>query len=190
MRKILGCLLIAIIVMATPLWAEGSPSPLAAAEQYFSIIEKGEVDAIARLISDDEEYVPEEDPETLESLQFMVEIFHMITHSFGQLTTAEETAVLEAQVTTPDMVWVFSEAIAEILPIAFELAMSEEEVTDAQMETMLVEAMMKYLYDPEAPRIVTPVALQLEFEDGQWYVVQTDELFSALIGNFDLAFTE
>ena len=190
MRKIFGCLLIAIFIMAAPLWAEGSPSPMAAAERYFSIIENGEVDAIARLISDDDEYVPEEDPETLESLQFMVEIFHMITHSFGQLTTTGDSAVLEAEVNTPDMVWVFSEAIAEILPIAFELAMSEEEVSDTQMETMLVEAMMRYLYDPEAPQIVTQVALQLEFDDGQWYVVQTDELFSALIGNFDLAFTE
>lgn len=190
MRKILGCLLIALIVMATPLWAEGSPSPLAAAERYFNIIEKGEVDAIARLISDDKEYVPEEDLETMESLQFMIEIFHMITHSFGQLTTTGNSAVLEAQVTTPDMIWVFSEAIAEILPLAFELAMSEEEVTDAQMETMLLQAMMKYLYDPKAPRIVTPVALQLESQDGLWYLVQTDELFSALIGNFDLAFTE
>ena len=190
MRKILGCLVIAIFIMAAPLWAEGSPSPVTAAERYFNIIEKGEVDAIARLISGEDEYVPEDDPETLESLQFMVEIFHMITHSFGQLTTAGDSAILEAEVTTPDMVWVFSEAIGEILPIAFELAMSEEEVTDAQMETMLVEAMMKYLYDPEAPRIVTQVALQLELRDGLWYVVQTDELFSALIGNFDLAFTE
>ncbi len=163
---------------------------MAAAERYFSIIEQGEVDVIARLISDDEEYVPEEDPETLESLQFMVEIFHMIAHNFGQLTTAGDSAVLEAEVTTPDMVWVFSEAIAEILPIAFELAMSEEEVSDTQMETMLVESMMKYLHDPEAPRIATPVVLQLESRDGLWYVVQTDELFSALIGNFDLAFTE
>ena len=190
MRKILGFLLIAFIVMATPLWAEGSPSPMAAAERYFNIIEKGEVDEIARLISDDEEYAPEEDPETLESLQFMVEIFHMVTHSFGQLTTSGTSAVLEAQVTTPDMVWVFSEAISEILPLAFELAMSEEEVTDVQMETMLVQAMMKYLYDPESPRIVTPVSLQLEMKDGLWHVVQTDELFSALIGNFDLAFPE
>jgi hypothetical protein len=55
---------------------------------------------------------------------------------------------------------------------------------------MLVQAMMKYLYDPESPRIVTPVALQLELRDGLWHVVQTDELFSALIGNFDLAFSE
>jgi hypothetical protein len=190
MRKILGCFLIAIIVLTTPLWAEGGTFPLAAAERYFTIIEKGEVDAIARLMADDENYIPEEDPETFKALQFMVEFFHMITHEFGQLTAGDGTAELEVEISSPDMMWVFNESITEFLPIAFELAMSEEEVIDSQMETLLMELMMKYLFDPQAPRIVTPVVMELELQDGLWHVMPTDEFLTALLGNFDQAISE
>lgn len=185
MRKLLVTMLFATLLAFSSIWANVQSTPEQAAELYFSIIEGGDIEQISRLLSQDEDLVLEEDPEFLEYMRFVNLIFSHVSHKFGELEMLGDWALLETWVVAPDMSWVFTQAINEILPIAFMQAMSGEEFSEEDLQVLLLETMERFVQDPQIPSISSQVFIRLERQGGEWRIIPDDTLLNALTGNMN-----
>jgi hypothetical protein len=187
MRRILLTVVLVVFLAVSSIWATVLPmTPEQAAEQYFAIIQSGDIELISRLMTLDDDLELEEDPELWEYMKFVNLIFSRVSHEFGELELVnDDAAVLETWINAPDMSWVFTQAINEILPLAFMQAMSGEEFTEEQLQILLMENMEKYMQDPLLPFISTQVYIQMVRYDDEWQIISDDALMDALTGNLD-----
>lgn len=110
-----------------------------------------------------------------------------LTYQIGKTTISGDAAIVETNVTSPDMYIITS----QVMDQAVELAITNlgSNVSEEQMQTMLLTAFKNAIASADAPMVSSRAEIKLIKQDGKWLVVEDEVLSNALTGNMVTAFS-
>jgi hypothetical protein len=195
MKKIIAIILILTFVLI-PVGCSGQSNPEDTVDNYFKAVKKFDLETMNSLMAE-----PEEDnfEEMLEEEGDMANYFmdyikdnaKKIEYEITNTETEEDTAKVDVKAEfvngSPLILKTFGELFTSLMAEAF----SGNEMSDEEIETMIVEIMEEKSQEMETEFVENEVTVNLVNKDGSWYIEEvSDDLSNIITANFVKAFEE
>ncbi|GAW91188.1 DUF4352 domain-containing protein [Calderihabitans maritimus] len=186
LKKYLSVLLVGVLVVIAG--CSAGPTPKQVTNDFLKALQDGDIETAKTFVVSDknlvENYFENEEAEKTAKL-----ILSRITYEVGDYSVDGDTAVVNAKITSPDLLRIVGKAIQEMLPMAFAAAFSESTSQEA-VDKMLEQYLENSISDPNAPMTTSQVKINLVKANGTWKISQdNDDLLNAVTGNIAKAFS-
>lgn len=182
MKKVLSILI--TIAMVFALVACSNAGPDDTVSNYLDSYKNGDLEEIDKYFldsadSDEAEIIDNEDPEVDAAME---NAYSKLTYEILDTNIDGDSAIVETEITAPNLGIVMTELIQEAMPLALASAFSEDEDDDdmdALMNTMLIDK----LNSEDLPMNTKTVDINLVKENENWLIDVDHALLDAMTGN-------
>ncbi|WOO35891.1 DUF5105 domain-containing protein [Anaerocolumna sp. AGMB13020] len=119
-------------------------------------------------------------------------IFSKLNYEIVSSEEDGDTATVGVKLTNLDMQLVFEDMYGKIFDEAYDAALSEEEMSDDDVEEKMMGYLEEGMSDPEAPVVTNEFEITLKKDNGKkiWVIQDDDTFMSNITGNLDEMLSE
>ncbi|WP_033167991.1 DUF5105 domain-containing protein [Clostridium sp. KNHs205] len=188
------CLLI-LIMMITLVFSMAAckktefPAADESVKGFFTALSKADLKEAEKYCNSDTGNFKFEDPQEEKLITL---IFSKLNYEIVSSEEAGDTATVEVKLTNLDLQSVFEEMYGKIFDEAYDTALSEEEMSDDDLEEKMMGYLEEGMSDPEAPVVTNEFEITLKKDKGKkiWVIQDDDTFMSNITGNLDEMLSE
>jgi hypothetical protein len=188
------CLLI-LIMMITLVFSMAAckktefPAADESVKGFFTALSKADLKEAEKYCNSDTGNFKFEDPQEEKLITL---IFSKLNYEIVSSEEAGDTATVEVKLTNLDLQSVFEEMYGKIFDEAYDTALSEEEMSDDDLEEKMMGYLEEGMSDPEAPVVTNEFEITLMKDKGKkiWVIQDDDTFMSNITGNLDEMLSE
>lgn len=187
MKKIASIILMAVFLAVSLLGCIPSKGPEKTVEEVMNLIKNSEIEELAEFLGSEGNEITEED----DFLELIKLSNQSLTYEIASKEITEDKAVVTVHCSYGDVREIIAEAFDQYTDKAIGLALSGEEVTDAQIEEMLFEEIKKAMQTVGTKDYATTIQVYCSKIEGEWVIDDSDEnmpLADVITGNLISAF--
>lgn len=173
MPRRFGFMVVLVLVLSALLAGCGSPGPKDVADQFFKAITSGKWDAAEGLLAADTASPLARPAEGEERV--INALMSKISYTLGEAQVQGDQAVIDLELTMPDMERLTATLMNEVLPLALGAGLAED-VSDEQMGLMVEEKFVEVLNEKDVAMVTYDGSVTLVKESGGWKVLGIDGL--------------
>lgn len=187
------CLLILIMITLVFSMAACKQTEFPKAEEsvtgFFTALSKADLKEAEKYCKSDTGNFTFDDPQEEKLINL---IFSKLNYEIVSTEEEGDTATVAVKLTNLDLQLVFEEMYGKIFDDAYDSALSEEEMSDDDMEEKMMGYLEEGMSDPEAPVLTSEFDVTLKKDkDKKIWVIQDDDTFmSNITGNLDEMLSE
>ncbi|MDF2869240.1 MAG: hypothetical protein K0R05_815 [Anaerocolumna sp.] len=187
------CLLILIMITLVFSMAACKKTEFPKAEEsvtgFFTALSKADLKEAEKYCKSDTGNFTFEDPQEEKLINL---IFSKLNYEIVSTEEEGDTATVAVKLTNLDLQLVFEEMYGKIFDDAYDTALSEEEMSDDDMEEKMMGYLEEGMSDSEAPVLTSEFDVTLKKDkDKKIWVIQDDDAFmSNITGNLDEMLSE
>lgn len=175
------------VVLALSLVGCGTPSPDSVVKKFLLALQQGDLEIAGQYLeantsNDFAEDITNVEPEDEEMQKAL---FSKLQYEIISSNIEGDNAKVKTKITSLDLVKITSSVMAEIMPLAFASAFSEDS-NDEKLNELTEHYFNSAVLDPEAPTTTKIVTITLNKNEGAWIIVPDDELMNGVIGNISI----
>ncbi len=177
-----------VLLLVGILTACGSSKPTNTVQDFMNSFKKGDLEKAATYIEGDfNEVVGEEDNEEVGKAMLEAISKNYKFEKPVEVSTSENKAKVEVEITSVDAGVAMSSTIAEVMPMAFATAFTEQTPeSEKAFEDLMLKAVVKYLTSEDTPMVTRNVTLNLKAnKEGEFKIVADDNFKEAILANID-----
>ncbi|QEK11651.1 DUF4878 domain-containing protein [Crassaminicella thermophila] len=186
MKKIISFLLIAILTMLTV--ACSGPKPENTVKSFLDSYKSGNFTEAMNYIIDSENFSMEkikkdfEEKEDEKLTKAFIKTFSKLKYNIINTKIENDTAVVETEITVPNLGKVTRELIQEAFTLALSNAFSENNNQD-KMDSMIETMFLDKINSEDIPMVKKNVNIHLVKQDNSWIIKADEDLVNAITGN-------
>jgi hypothetical protein len=187
------CLLILIMITLVFSMAACKKTEFPKAEEsvtgFFTALSKADLKEAEKYCKSDTGNFTFEDPQEEKLINL---IFSKLNYEIVSTEEEGDTATVAVKLTNLDLQLVFEEMYGKIFDDAYDSALSEEEMSDDDMEEKMMGYLEEGMSDPEAPVLTSEfdVTLKKDKDKKIWLIQDDDAFMSNITGNLDEMLSE
>ncbi|WP_026896199.1 DUF4878 domain-containing protein [Clostridiisalibacter paucivorans] len=190
MRKLLSLALglVLVFTMVACSGGSGANTPEGTVEAFLDLYKSGDlVEGTKYLEGETDSSIKEmkesfmEDKESKSSQAFL-KAFSKIEYKIIDSEVNEDSAVVNTEITAPDLAKIIGELMQESLSIAMSEGLSEDG-NSTDIEAMMEDKLLEKVNSDDVPMVTNTVSINLVKKDDSWLIKADNELGNAITGN-------